>query len=78
MEPNRTYKNMEKSNETSQENRNEKGCDLHIRACRKLGHRKHRTDRPASKEKQRSTNKNNNKKPRQNQTRKMAKYNRNH
>lgn len=78
MEPNRTYKHMEKSNGTSPKNRNEKGCNLHIRACRKLGHRKHGADRSKSEEKQRSIDKNNNKKPKQNQNGKMAEYNRNH
>ena len=39
MEPNRTYNDVEKSNETIAGSRDEKSCNLHIRACRKLDHR---------------------------------------
>jgi hypothetical protein len=76
MEPDRTHKNVEKSNGNVPKSRNEKGCILHVRAYRKLGHRGHRTDRSAGEEKQGSVNKNNDKKPEENQSRKVATYDR--
>jgi len=74
MEPNCTHKNVEKSNGNIPKKRNEKGCNLHIRTYRKLGHRGHRTDRSAGEEKQGSANKNNDKKPEENQIRKAPIY----
>jgi hypothetical protein len=76
MELNRTYKNVEKSNGTIRKNRDEKSCNLHIKARRKLGYRDHRIDRSAGKEKQGSTNENNDKKHKENKIGKVAKYDR--
>lgn len=74
MEPNRTHKNVEKSNGNIPKKGMKKGCNLHIRTYRKLGHRGHRTDRSAGEEKQGSVNKNNDKKPEENQIRKTSIY----